>query len=68
MFYIAKKFFSFPREAYDRALSNSGKYFVNCLWTFVFVPTCKSSAAKFTAKKKLESWNGDDFSDIRTYF
>ena len=29
--------------------------YVNCLWTFVFVPTPrKSGAAKFTARKKLE--------------
>ena len=28
---------------------------VNCLWTFVFVPTPrKSGAAKFTARKELE--------------
>ena len=30
------------------------KYFVNCLWTFVFVPTRKSNAAKFIARKELE--------------
>ena len=30
------------------------KYFVKCLWTFVFVPTRKSSATKFTARKELE--------------
>ena len=29
--------------------------YVNCLWTFVFVPTPrKSGAAKFTARKELE--------------
>ena len=54
MFYIATNFFYFPREAYDRALSDSRKYFVHCLWTFVFVLTRKSNAAEFTAKKKLE--------------
>ena len=30
------------------------KYFVNCLWTFAFVPTRKSNAAKFIARKELE--------------
>ena len=30
------------------------KHFVNCPWTFVFVPTRKSSAATFTARKELE--------------
>ena len=30
------------------------KYFVNCLWTFVFILTHKSSAAKFTARKELK--------------
>ena len=29
--------------------------YVNCLWTYVFVPTPrKSGAAKFTARKELE--------------
>ena len=28
--------------------------FVNCLQIFVFAPTRKSSAAKFTARKELE--------------
>ena len=36
------------------SLSDSRKYFVNCLWAFVFFPTSRSSAAEFTAKKKLE--------------
>ena len=40
------------------------KYFMNCLWTFVLVPTRKSSAAKFTARKELE-WN--DFSVVRAH-
>ena len=38
---------------------HQSKYFMNCLWTFVFIPTRKSSAAKFTAR------NGDDFSVAR---
>ena len=33
---------------------HQNKYFLNCLWTFVFIPTHKSSAAKFTARKELK--------------
>ena len=30
------------------------KDFINCLWTFAFVPTRKSNGAKFIARKELE--------------
>ena len=33
---------------------HKSKYFVNCPWTFVFVATRKSSAAKFPAIKELK--------------
>ena len=29
-------------------------YFADCIWAFVCIPTRNSSAAEFTAKKKLE--------------
>ena len=33
---------------------HQNKYFLSSLWTFVFIPTHKSSAAKFTARKELK--------------
>ena len=35
-------------------LPSCSEYFVDCLWTFAFVPTSKSNVAKFIARKELE--------------
>ena len=46
--------FIFP-EIPVKAICLMLQRYVNCLWTFAFVPTPrKSGAAKFTARKELE--------------
>ena len=51
-FFFATLMFYIPTISSAPGMANT---YVNCLWTFVFVPTPhKSGAAKFTARKELE--------------
>ena len=49
------QFFFATLMFYIHSSSTPANTYMNCLWTFVFVPTPrKTGAAKFTARKELE--------------